>query len=241
MGSLLEEVKKVIKGAKADFAKVMSPLALLHFILNGFFNEYQKWFGHKTWIWNFMYWACDYRKKMLDPSQQARYLRIKELLEQHCPKKAAVLDVGCGTANGLSIWREAGLGSFEGIDIAAAAIEEARETYGGKPDLPARFEAVSMQAYDSGGRTFDAVIFNESLYYVSSEQDAVEMAKKALTLLKEGGHLIISMSETHHAEKIWAALDFLPPPKSRGRAEAVEGNTWQVAAFEKKEVQPAGQ
>jgi len=240
MGGFIGEVKKIIKGAKADFAKVMSPMALLHFILNGFFNEYQKWFGHKTWIWDFMYWACDYRQKMLDPSQQARYLRIKQLLEEHCPKKASVLDVGCGTANGLSIWREAGLSSFEGIDVAASAIEEARATYGSSKDMSTRFEAVSMQDFNNDGRTYDAVIFNESLYYVATVQDSVDMVKKAMSLLKEGGHLIISMSETHHAEKIWEALDFLPPPKSKGRAEAKEGNTWQVAAFEKKEVQAAG-
>mmetsp|Transcript_25344 Transcript_25344/g.78920 ORF Transcript_25344/g.78920 Transcript_25344/m.78920 type:complete len:240 (+) Transcript_25344:74-793(+) len=231
---MAEEVRAFLRAVKADMARVNSPLAWMHLALNGAFNEYQKWFGRIDWVWDFMYRACDYEQKMLDPSQQARYVRIGELIEQLCPERAAVLDVGCGTAHGLSVWRGLGLGSFEGIDVAEAAIEGARAAHGGdSPDLPVRFETVSMQSYDSQGRQFDVVIFNESLYYVASVEESVLMVTKALEHLREGGHLIISMSETRHADRIWAALDFLGPPRSQGRVAALEGNAWQVAAFEK--------
>merc|ERR1712060_230633 len=100
----------------------------------------------------------------------------------------------------------------------------------------ARFVCSSMQDYDSEGRTFDIVIFNESLYYVASVAEAVGMATKAASLLRPGGHLIISMSKTHHAQKIWdALLDVLPAPKCKSQAKAAEGNTWQVAAIRRSD------
>lgn len=225
------EVRKVVVGAIADFEKVKSPKDVIDFVLNGIGNEFQKWFGHRDWIWDFMYKYCRYEGKMLDKSQQARYIRIKELIVELVPGgNAAVLDVGCGTCNGLSIWREAGLSSFEGIDIASSAILAARAVHADVPN--SRFTCTSMQDYDSEGRSFDIVVFNESLYYVASVAEAVGMATKAATLLKPGGHLVISMSETHHSEKIWSALaEVLPAPKSKSQAKAVEGNTWQVAAI----------
>jgi 2-polyprenyl-3-methyl-5-hydroxy-6-metoxy-1,4-benzoquinol methylase len=230
---LRRELRKLVVGAVADFAKVSGPKDVLDFILNGLGNEFQKWFGHRDWIWDFMYRDCHYEGKMLDKSQQARYMRIKDLITELGPGgNAALLDVGCGTCNGLSIWREAGLGSFEGIDIANSAILAARAAHADVPN--ARFTTTSMQDYDSEGRSFDIIVFNESLYYVPNVATAVGMATKAATLLKPGGHLIISMSETHHSEKIWAALaEVLPAPKSKSQAKALEGNTWQVAAIQR--------
>lgn len=226
------EVRKLLTGAVADFEKVKNPKDAIDFVLNGIGNEYQKWFGHKVWIWDFMYRYCQYEGKMLDKSQQNRYHRIKDLIIEVTLQgsKPAVLDVGCGTCNGLPIWMEAGLGSFEGIDIASSAISAARAKYADAPNV--RFTTTSMQDYNSDGRTFDVIVFNESLYYVPMVTMAVDMAQKAAVLLKPGGHLIISMSETHHAEKIWEGLkEVLPEPRVKSHVKALEGNTWQVAAF----------
>lgn len=225
------ELRKIIVGAIADFEKVKSPKGIIDFALNGLGNEYMKWFGHSDRVWDFMYKNCNYVEKMQDKSQQARYLRIKNLISELAPPSSAVLDVGCGTANGFAIWREAGIGSFEGIDIAKSAIVSARHSYADVPS--ARFTCTSMQEYDSEGRKFDVVIFNESLYYIASVAEAVAMATKAASLLKPRGHLVISMSETHHAQKIWdALLQVLPPPRLKSQARAPEGNTWQVEAIQ---------
>uniref|UniRef100_A0A7S2P7K5 Methyltransferase domain-containing protein n=1 Tax=Zooxanthella nutricula TaxID=1333877 RepID=A0A7S2P7K5_9DINO len=235
---LLEELRKMYRGAVVDLAKVGSPVALWHFVWNGILNEWMKWFGHSDRLWNFMYSNLNYVKKMEDPSQQQRYLELGDLMKKVARPNPAVLDVGCGIANALQIWREH-IKSYEGIDIAKAAIEAARSAF--LPDgsvHPFKFEATSFQDYVSE-TTFDVIVFNESLYYVKSVDGALDMALKAWRLLPRGGVLLISMSETHHAQKIWDALDqsLLQEPEIQRmsqRAVAKEGNTWTVTAYVKK-------
>jgi len=164
---------------------------------------------------------------MQDGSQRARYVEIKEVLAQVLPKGGAVLDVGCGTGNGLRLWREVGVGSFEGIDISKTAIDAARAAYADVPDT--RFTTASIGSYDAQGRTFDVVLATEVLYLVSDPEADV---KKMRALTKPGGHLVISMSDTSYSDKVWAMLgQKLPAPVVRRAIKSAEGNKWTVAAI----------
>lgn len=53
------------------------------------------------------------------------------------------------------------------------------------------------------GRKFDVIIFNEVLYCF---RDLMVVFKKTRRLLKPGGHIVVSMSETSHSEKVWGKL-----------------------------------
>lgn len=226
----------MLAGIKADFEKVKSPVAFLQFIFNGILTEFVKWFGSKTWIWNCMYGLLGYNSKMTDKSQQPRYHRIKELIEQYAVEKASILDVGCGTCNSLPIWREAGISSYFGIDVAEAAINIARSNYGSEKSLLTKFQAAGIFDFDAAGQKFDVIVFNEVLQVVKSQ--AMQMVEKALTLLKPQGYIIISMSECHHSDDVWIALGNTPnlgksfrEPVTKGQVRAPEGNAWQVAIY----------
>mmetsp|Transcript_168377 Transcript_168377/g.540960 ORF Transcript_168377/g.540960 Transcript_168377/m.540960 type:complete len:238 (-) Transcript_168377:190-903(-) len=203
---------------------------VVRLVMHAILNEYQKWFGHDAILWDFMYRACDYREKMLSPSQRARYVSIKDLLAMHFPQKAALLDVGCGVANSIDFWYPS-LSSYHGVDISQAAVQKARATYKGN-DLSVSFEVVSMQDLDCRGRSFDAIVFNESLYYVPCVQEAVDMVQKGCSMLTEHGRLIVSMSDSRRAGEIWTALAAAPPRCiSKERVESSDGNAWHIAVY----------
>jgi len=256
--------------------------------LNGLGNEYQKWFGHSSVIWDSMYFFCDYEKKMESVEQRDRYTKLINILQAELnltppivqkgvPEELdaadakrgtqvgddlvrTVLDVGCGTANLLRMFLEAEVAAesklhnaetqattslhagfdtivkagfkakrslqiihYTGIDLSRSAIEVAQKNFEAMGDLCA-FEVVSMQEYSPKGHPvkgnsvnaepafsyhdeptsfYDIVLFNESLYYIKNVGEAGQMVLKAWRLLKNGGTLIISMSNTFHSNKIW--------------------------------------
>lgn len=231
---VLDEIRKLFWGAIADFRKVSSPWALVCFIANGILNETQKVFGNRPLLWNSMYWLFSYRQKMTDESQQARYHGILEEMKE-APKQhpgAAVLDVGCGIANAIPIWLEAGIGSYEGLDIANSAIEEARRIYARDTRLATRFETTSIADYDHQDRLFDFIVFNEVLYYLKPDAAAVAAVETCLKMLKPGGAIIVSMSDGHHSDKVWQGLATLPVDVGKKRrVDSGCGNLWNVSSL----------
>lgn len=110
----------------ADMQKVRTPKAFLQFCLAGLLTETSKVTGC-CWVWDVMYKFLSYEAKMLDPTQQARYSKIKDTIAAVGPSRMAVLDVGCGTANGFQVWNDLDIDCFHGIDVSDAAIQTARK------------------------------------------------------------------------------------------------------------------
>jgi 2-polyprenyl-3-methyl-5-hydroxy-6-metoxy-1,4-benzoquinol methylase/Flp pilus assembly pilin Flp len=230
---MFPHLKTWTKGALVDVQSATSPRCLLNFVLNGLGNEYQKWFGHSPLIWDLMYSNCDYATKMISSTQNPRYVSIRDAIKQNGSSGSSILDIGCGTANALPIWSEAGLGSYTGIDISSRAIEIARETYGTLSNVQTTFLTCAMQDFQAEPETFDVAIFNESLYYVSSPSEALQLSTRAWELLRKGGCLIISMSNTAHAAKIWQELKGHFPMPTLSEALHEGGNEWTVATYTK--------
>lgn len=119
----------------------------------------------------------------------------------HCaPAAKSVLDVGCG---GGWIGRSAemrGLSRYVGVDISRVAIEAARE---GAPAF-ARFEVSPLEGFETAKR-FDAVVFNEVLYYLSADA-AVEQVGRYAGMLESGGIVVISMKDDPKSRAIYRML-----------------------------------
>ena len=117
----------------------------------------------------------------------------------HLHPGGSVLDVGCG--EGLLRDRLAPLGysRFVGIDLSAAAVEAASR----RADPRASFEAADAERYTPSGR-FDAVVFNECLYYF---EDPIGAVRRYLGFLAEGGTLVVSMFRSRRATAIQRQLE----------------------------------
>jgi SAM-dependent methyltransferase len=88
-----------------------------------------------------------------------------------------VLDVGCGTGIAARQFRAAG-GRVLGVDPDARMAEFARQS-------GIEVEVATFEAWDSAGRTFDAVVAGQAWHWV----DPVAGAVKAARALRPGGRL----------------------------------------------------
>jgi len=95
-----------------------------------------------------------------------------------------VLEVACGVGQGLGlIGRHAK--RVVGIDIDAANVARAEETYRGRPHISVqRVDAHSTGFEDA---SFDVIILFEALYYL----DAERFAREARRILRPGGVLLV--------------------------------------------------
>lgn len=109
---------------------------------------------------------------------------IVGLLRQLRPN-AAVLDVGCGEGVLFSAIRPYGYERFLGIDISAIAIA----AIAGAADGRTTFIATDAETYEPS-ESYDAIIFNESLYYF---RDPLATLRRYARHLAPGGIVIVSI------------------------------------------------
>jgi trans-aconitate methyltransferase len=109
-----------------------------------------------------------------------RFALLSGFLQKYS-RGGSVLDVGCDTGK-LS----EGLGNmyYTGIDARIQAIENAKRLFPHSTFICARAEEWIPD------QTFDAIVFNESLYYL---HDFVAVLKKFHDYLRPGGLLLISI------------------------------------------------
>jgi SAM-dependent methyltransferase len=106
---------------------------------------------------------------------------------------------------------------YLGLDISKAAIARANANLG---DDRTRFEVTDLHGFESG-RLFDAIIFNQSLYYLSEPQAVL---KCYAAMLSPGGHFIISMADQPRTRTLWPLaeavlkpLDMMDTQQGKGR------------------------
>jgi SAM-dependent methyltransferase len=136
-------------------------------------------------------------------------------------RAARVLDVGCGQGRLLELLRASPhLRTYVGTDISETAIALARAL-----DVPgARFEVGDFEKWDSDER-FDAIIFNESLYYSASP---LAVLRRYAGLLSPGGRFIISFFEHDNSDTIWRRIERHFRILGSIRIENDEGQRWIV-------------
>jgi SAM-dependent methyltransferase len=104
-----------------------------------------------------------------------------------------VLDVGCGTGeNALYL---AGRGhEVWGVDVAAIAVERAREKAKGR-GIAATFLVHDVMYLEALGRTFDTVI-DSGLFHTLSDSDRRRFLRSLATVLRPGGtYFMLAFSE----------------------------------------------
>jgi 2-polyprenyl-3-methyl-5-hydroxy-6-metoxy-1,4-benzoquinol methylase len=110
---------------------------------------------------------------------------------------ASVLDVGCGDGILRAHLHPDSFSRYVGIDFPEAVGRAVKRI-----DERTSFAAADMRAYETTER-FDAIVFNESLYYV---EDPIGALNRFAGFLAPGGILLVSMHRKPKSEKIWADI-----------------------------------
>lgn len=162
------------------------------------------------------------------PKQRPRHHTIAGLIADAFPDGAAILDVGCGYG---TLWEMAAPRgrSYTGVDLSTQVVKKCRELFAG--DRRCAFVQSGFEEYQPG-KLFDVVVLNEVLYYFPlSSVDAV--VDKALSLLKEGGVLVVSMNRNLKARWIWRMLRSRRESQSVRVTNLATGSYWTVKTYVK--------
>ncbi|HYO14989.1 MAG TPA: class I SAM-dependent methyltransferase [Thermoanaerobaculia bacterium] len=142
-------------------------------------------------------WEAQYRKGgwafMRNLDELARYNVIAGYLHALKPG-ASVLDVGAGEGLLVDQLRIFGYSHYLGIDLSEAAIEQAA----GRQDERTVFQAADAETFTPQGK-WDAIVFNECVYYFKDPIGTVERYKR---YLEDGGVMIISMYRSRRSDMI---------------------------------------
>lgn len=130
---------------------------------------------------------------------------------------AAILDAGCGEGLLAAKLKLLAYVRYLGLDISGEAIARAQGKLG---DARTRFDVTDLHGFESADR-FDAIIFNQSLYYLN---DPAAVLRRYAGLLATNGHFIISMADCPRTRALWplvdqvlATYDMMDTRQGRGR------------------------
>jgi trans-aconitate methyltransferase len=132
----------------------------------------------------------------------------------------AVLDVGCGEGILEERLGRSRYARYVGIDLSSEALRDAARRAG----VGTTFVAADARTYTPDGR-FDAIVFNESLYYVEEPRGLVQ---GYLQFLQPEGVVLVSMYDSAHTRRIWRALDDVLETESESRLANGLGVSWTI-------------
>lgn len=161
-------------------------------------------------------WAC-----LHGADEIARYGVLIGFLE-HLEEARSILDVGCGEGILRDLLGAGRYQRYEGIDLSSVAIEAAQRR-AGEAD---RLLVADAETYVPEGR-FDAVVLNESLYYLA---DPRAQARRYLGFVRPGGLLLVSMFHSVRTAAILRVLEAELPLVDRVKVTGRKGS-WSIAAF----------
>ncbi len=128
---------------------------------------------------------------LADVSEAHRYSLIIGCVEVYKGPQCAVLDVGCG--EGI-LQRRMDYGRYVGVDVNAEAIRRAQPRVNGHTE----FHVAPGESFEPTGR-FDAIVFNESLYYIPEPLKVFEHYRR---FLQSDGIMIVCNFQTNLARRI---------------------------------------
>jgi SAM-dependent methyltransferase len=184
------------------------------------------------------WWEDDYARESLarteGEAELPRHLLVAGLARHYAPG-GTILDIGCGTG-GLTVpLRDAFAGTtldYVGLDLSSIALEQAASrrddddaTREQKRDV--RFVQGDFDAYVPD-RTFDAVIFSESLYYAA---DPLRTVRRYTSVLNPGGAIIVSMWRRPSRQRVWRVLRGELRERSRSRLAVPRRPAWDIVVF----------
>jgi 2-polyprenyl-6-hydroxyphenyl methylase/3-demethylubiquinone-9 3-methyltransferase len=142
---------------------------------------------------------------LADLQEMARYAVIGGYC-RHSGNVSTVLDLGCGTGI-LRRWLPKEEFSYVGVDISNLAIEAARRDW---TDTGTTFVAMDAASFRPDCK-FDAIIFNEVLYYF---EHPAEVLTSFAAFLEKNGRFVISLWDSADSRLAWR--------RSRGSLEVVD-------------------
>lgn len=110
-----------------------------------------------------------------------------------------VLDVGCGTGALAELLQAVPGLTYMGIDLSDVALSRART----RGLSNAGFQQAAMEDWTPTDR-YDAIIFNEVIYYVANPVEVLARYREALT---PGGTLIISIWRSGNYRLLWQGIE----------------------------------
>lgn len=159
-----------------------------------------------------------------DVQEMAHYMVILGYVLSGAPERH-VLDMGCGQGRLAELIELTGTGQYLGIDLSPRAIQEARSlNIGG-----ARFEAADCNHWEPLER-FDVVVYNESLYYLTSPLDVLA---RSTAWLRESGIIVISMYRNSNRRKLWKQINATPQIElvDKTHVRNGRGQAWDVGLY----------
>jgi 2-polyprenyl-3-methyl-5-hydroxy-6-metoxy-1,4-benzoquinol methylase len=171
-------------------------------------------------------WESQYRDGqwtfLQELEQMTRYSVIAGYIHA-LARRGALLDVGCGEGILLDRLGAHDFSKYVGIDISQAAVELARKKCS---DRSTFFQADAEHFIPA--ESFDAIIFNEVLYYFA---DPLAVAQRYGAWLRPGGLFISSLylgSDRARATARLLKRAFQTIDEVRVTSNA---NTWQISVF----------
>ncbi len=129
--------------------------------------------------------------------ESARYGVVAAYIT-HLFDRPAVLDAGCGEGRLLDFlsrgWRR-----YVGVDISTAAVAHAAARTAAEIDV----QVGDVELWEPDGE-FDAIVFNECLYYV---RDPGVVVGRYAHHLRDGGVFVVSMFRHANARQIWRTIE----------------------------------
>jgi 2-polyprenyl-3-methyl-5-hydroxy-6-metoxy-1,4-benzoquinol methylase len=133
-------------------------------------------------------------------------------------KGGSLLDIGCGEGILQERITPANYSRYTGIDIANQAIILAKS----KEDQQTAFECINLKDFETEEK-YDAVIFNEALYYVGGQVDIV---KRFASYLKPDGILIFSNFQSQNSKIPWSEIENVFPKHDETIITNSYGSKW---------------
>jgi SAM-dependent methyltransferase len=111
---------------------------------------------------------------------------------------AQVLDVGSGTGFYVRRWRELGAVSVTGCDLTHSAVDRLARRH---PDVPFLQLDISQPLTSLAAGRFDVVSCMDVLFHVTDDSQFRSAVENIATLLRPGGHFVLSDNFLHRAEQ----------------------------------------
>lgn len=176
-----------------------------------FDDSYEKYYSSLVWDQRY-----NSSSNLWASKENPRYATIVTFIREYA-HNGAVLDAGCG--DGLLEEKCRTLESrILGIDYSWVAIAKAKQ----RELNNSEFICADARTFSSAEK-FSAIVFNESLYYISGY---LESLRTLVHCLQNHGVFIISMYDTRITRRIWKALeaDFDPLNEVRVR----NSSSWTI-------------
>jgi len=163
------------------------------------------------------------------PQQSPRHYVIAGMLASLGEAGSHVLDVGCGTGALLPH-----LGSnvvrYVGIDLSSEAIRLCNERRDSCRDHA--FIETAFEEY-SPGECFDAIVFNEMLYYYSMSEIPAIIDRARNLLTRPTGTIIVSIhNRSLKRYHVWRRLQScLVPAESTEITDMESGSSWRIRRY----------